>query len=308
MRAAGTPPMQTPGGAARRQRGFSLIEMMVSIVIGFAVIGALLAAYLASVQSGRNTQAGIQMTEDASIALNLMRAQLAMAGYSEPTGIGAGTAFARAYKGSAIFGCNGGSGFGTTAQNLIDSGLACTGTDGTNPDSLALAYQVQVTTVGGKNYANGVVSAANKPYDCIGNEIVADAAGYFIADSHYYLATPAGAAHSALYCRQGALLPGAAAGQPVAENIVDFQVKYLMGAAPRDAQATYFSDAPAPLAGVLAWKAVIAVRLCVEVVSTTPMTDANVNYSYVDCTNTPKTAADGALHRTFTTTVTLQNR
>jgi hypothetical protein len=80
-----------------------------------------------------------------------------------------------------------------------------------------------------------------------------------------------------------------------------------VGKLPTDTQAVMFADVPALTPSAL-WRNAVAVRLCVEVVSTTPMTDANVNYSYVDCTDARKQSTDGRLHRSFTTTVTMQNR
>lgn len=289
--------MLSTSRAVRRQGGFSLIELMISIVIGFAVIGALLLAYTASVQSGRNGQAVIQMTEDASAALNLMRAQLAMAGYGRPAKLTAGKFSTNMTGNPYLFGCDA----GTFADPLKPLGsLSCSG--GTGPDALAVSYEVQVDVSGAASAANGVVNKG-VPYDCIGNALTGPP---YIADSHFYVAKPGNSTNAALYCSQGG--KGTAAGQPVAENVVDLQVKYLMQNAPtRPAQVVSYLDIPGltPAVGV-PWSNVVAVRLCVEVVSTTPMTDANANYFYVDCTEKRKQSTDGRLHRSFTTTVALQ--
>src|SRR3954470_22957219 len=71
-----------PGHRAARQAGFTLVEVMVSLVIGLAVVSALIAAYVASFQSGRHNDAMVQMTEDATLALTVMRQQVAQAGFS----------------------------------------------------------------------------------------------------------------------------------------------------------------------------------------------------------------------------------
>src|SRR3954454_19721370 len=68
--------------SASRQRGLTLIELMVSLVIGFAVVGALLAAYMASFRSSAHNDATVQVAEDATLALNVIRTQVAMAGYT----------------------------------------------------------------------------------------------------------------------------------------------------------------------------------------------------------------------------------
>ena len=70
----------TRGLPSRRRlavAGFTLIEVMVALAIGLAVVGALIAAYLASFASGRHTDAIVQITEDAALALNVMRQQVA---------------------------------------------------------------------------------------------------------------------------------------------------------------------------------------------------------------------------------------
>ena len=63
---------------------------MVALAIGMAVVGALIAAYLASFASGRHSDALVQITEDATLALNVMRQQVAQAGFSQPHGVGEG--------------------------------------------------------------------------------------------------------------------------------------------------------------------------------------------------------------------------
>lgn len=291
--------MSSASRGARRQRGFSLIELMISIVIGFALIGALLIAYTASVQSGRNGQAVMQMTEDASAALNLMRAQIAMAGYGRPGKVKLGKFTTSMTAKPYLFGCDGG-----TFDQLrvpLDS-LACKTSSSTGPDAVAVAYEVQVDATGAAASAANGVLGSGVPYDCTGNALPGPP---YIADSHFYIAQPANATNSALYCQQGGSKSDTTA-QPIVENVVDLQVKYLMSTpAVRPAQVTSYVDTAMPTPGT-SWNNVVAVRLCVEVVSTTPITDANANYFYVDCTETRKQSTDGRLHRSFTTTVALQ--
>jgi type IV pilus assembly protein PilW len=291
-------------GAGRRgAQGFSLVELMVSLTIGVAVVGALLAAYLAASQSRSNTEAVNQMTDDASIALQILRQQVAQAGYRQPAGGGA-SGF-RPLK-PAIFGCNGGTGFGAGTQGAIDALGAC-GAATAGPDWLAVSYQVEVEATGAQALGNAVLAPDRVPYDCAGNTL-APVDGAFIADSHFYVARPTTSNRTALYCRQGGT-SASVPGQPVAENVVDFQVQYLLAAAGAPRQAAYYSDAPdtTPAPGSK-FDDVVAVRLCVEVTSTLPLADRNQPQSFLNCANLPVAPTDGYLHRAFTTTVTLQNR
>ncbi len=297
--------------AARRARGFSLIELMVSITIGFAVVGALLTAYLAAARSGRNSQAMAQISEDANTALGLLRQQVSMAGTQVPNGVQGSGAFSNADNNteSAIFGCDGGTGpsGGTTAA--INALGGCAGAGGTGPDFLAVAYQIDVVAgAGGRFLSNSVMNGANVPYDCIGNAIAATpGTGTYYADSHFYIGQPANSARKALYCAQGG---SAAAGQPIAENVIDLQVRYLMAAAPdRKSPAVYYATQPGPAPGpATIWANTVGVQLCIEVVSADRVVDNTISYQYMDCSNTLRTPTDGLLHRAFTSTVMLQNK
>lgn len=65
----------------RRQRGFSLIELMVAITLGFIVVGAVGYLFLGSRQSFRTTDNLSRMQENARYALETMARDVRMAGY-----------------------------------------------------------------------------------------------------------------------------------------------------------------------------------------------------------------------------------
>lgn len=289
-------------GRRARQAGFSLIELMVALVVGLMVVGALLSTYYAIVVSNKHGQAMSQVTEDASVALNILRANLSQAGFSNAYGTNAG-ALLRNYTAGAVRGCD--SAFSNTAV-AIDA-LTCSDTTN-NPalsDSVAVAYEADAS--------NSTVNAAGSPYDCIGNTWAAVAAAppkpaYWLAYSRFYLATPGGAARTALYC----LGPGNAAGQVLVENIVDMQVKYgvaaSMGTSP--VQVAYYTDATT-LAGV--FTNVVSLRVCLVVSSINEVVDKLANGTYPPYYNCRGGGAqtvptDGRLYRAFTSTVVLQNR
>ena len=66
-------------------RGRTLLEVLVSLAIGSVVLGAVLVAVTGTGLTGRKQDAQAQMAEDGQIALNLMAAQLRMAGFWVPT-------------------------------------------------------------------------------------------------------------------------------------------------------------------------------------------------------------------------------
>ena len=80
-----------------KQRGVTIIELMVSIVIGMGLIGVLLAIFSSSSSGNRFSDAQAEMNEDAQFALQLLARQIQLAGYTAPGE--AGSAY-------ALFGCD----------------------------------------------------------------------------------------------------------------------------------------------------------------------------------------------------------
>ena len=285
--------------------GFTLIEMMVALAIGLAVVGALVAAYLASFASGRHTDAIVQITEDAALALNVMRQQVAQAGFSQPHGAGGGGMVLHAFP--AIAGCEAANFVDLQLAILVPDNCKSSDSDPATPDSLEVAYEGSVLP---GNASNGVLggTGSSQPLDCLGNSFPKthdDAIGddYWLNDSKFYVAD------GSLYCHG----PGNAAGAALVQNVETLQVTYGMAAAPAGSpgagQIIYYDMAPPP--GSALWANVVSVNLCVQVRSATKVLDKKSSATlggWVDCRNAQRTASDGYLRRTFTTTIVLQNK
>ncbi len=69
------------GSRPNAQRGFSLIEMMVALVAGLIVVGAVLAFTVATVRANSQTVVGTRLSQDLRTALNLMTREMRRAGY-----------------------------------------------------------------------------------------------------------------------------------------------------------------------------------------------------------------------------------
>ena len=291
---------------SRARDGFTLIEMMVALAIGLAVVGALIGAYLASFQSGRHSDAMVQITEDATLALNVMRQQVAQAGFSQAHGVGAdGNLALHAFP--AVAGCEGAN--FAELQAGIGAPMNCRPADPgpTTPDSLEVAYEGSVLA---GPASNGILggAGATQPLDCLGNSFPRthdDTIGddYWLNDSKFYVAD------GSLYCHG----PGNAAGAAVVQNVETLQVTYGMAAAPAGSpganQVVYYDVAPNP--GSALWANVLSVNLCVQVRSAAKVLDrqqATTLGSWVDCRNVRRTSTDGYLRRTFSTTIVLQNK
>lgn len=292
--------------AARPQAGFTLVETMVALAIGLAVVGALIGAYLASFQSGRHSDAMVQITEDATLALNVMRQQVAQAGFSQPHGVGAGGALVL-HTFPAVFGCEAANFNDLQAAIGAPANCAPASVDPDAPDTLEVAHEGSVLA---GSASNGILGGAGgkQPLDCLGNSFPKthdDATGddYWLDDSKFYVAD------GSLWCHG----PGNAAGAALVQNVETLQVTYGMASAPvgssGSSQVIYYGAAPP--AGSPLWANVVSVSLCVQVRSAAKVLDRQQSPTlggWVDCRNARRTSTDGYLRRSFSTTIVLQNR
>lgn len=272
------------------QAGFSLIELMVSMLIGLVVLGALFAAFSSSNRTNRTATAMAQVTEDATLAMNLIRSQVRLAGYSRAVAVNAGTGrLTRAWAGRAVFGCDGPFADLAALPNVIACGAAGAS------DSLSIGYEMDSTANG-----NSLVGADGRPLDCLGNGVaitVDGAVSYFLAHSRFYLN------NGGLSCRG----PGNANGQLLVDNIQDWQLTYGVTTAGGDnvvayKTATQINAAPAE------WAQVMSVRACLVVRSADEVMDAITPYQGCNPFAAATVPADRRLYRAFTSTMTIQNR
>jgi type IV pilus assembly protein PilW len=291
-------PMRTrPGPGAT---GFTLVEMMVALAIGLAVVGALVGAYLASFSSARHSDALVQITEDATLALDVMRQQVAQAGFSQARGATVDGLVLHTFP--AVAGCEAAGFVDLQSSILVAANCKAPGMDPSAPDTLEVAYESSVLPA---KASNGILGGAGnaQPLDCLGNSFAKthdDATGddYWLDDSKFYVAD------GSLNCHG----PGNAAGAAVVQNVETLQVTYGMSAG-APGQVAYYADAPAP--GSPSWADVVSVGLCVQVRSAAKVLDraaAPTLGAWIDCRNVQRTSTDGYLRRTFATKVVLQNR
>jgi len=274
-------------GTGRRSAGFSLVELMVSLVIGLVVVGAVFSAYLGSGTSSRATRALAQMTEDATVAFSVLRANVGMAGYSKPTGVKSdGSGFIRSdFSTATIEAC--GSRFADLTAEV--GAMGCSGAGG---DSIAVAFEADGAT--------SPLGADGRPLDCLGNGIDATPAGLSVSAARFYLNKPAGAPLNALYCKGSN--PGDG-GQALVDNIDSMVIQYGVPTPTEVTQVAYYK--PAPLTADELSR-LLTVRVCVVVASSNEVLDKAV--SFRNCNGDVEAAADKRLYRAFTTTIAINNR
>jgi type IV pilus assembly protein PilW len=281
------------GGRRLVQAGFSLVELMIAMVIGLVVVGAVLSAYLGAGATSRTSRAMSQITEDASVALSVLRSSIGMVGYSLPTAVDGAGKFTKAYPGLGLFGCDG----GFTDSSAAIAGLTCSPDAG--PDSIAVAFEADTS-----NSVVRDVAGVDVPLDCLGNTIPPGAGPQYLAYNRYYLN-----GESQLMC----LGPGAPGAQALVDNVVDLQIRYGVGAAAAVNQVGFYADAGnvGALPNNVNWTNTVSVRICVVVASAPGEFVMDTDgVPYRDCEGDEITPAEGdrRMFRAFTTTVVLQNR
>jgi type IV pilus assembly protein PilW len=301
--------------ALRRERGLTLVELLISLVIGLVLMLAVIGAYLGSVSASGSTQSQSRMNEDAQAALTVLSQHIRMAANNpkQPN-------YVPASPRNPVFGATTWAVRGCDAKfadpTVASTSLLTCGTSGA--DALAIAYEAD---------RYNTVSAGANATDCLGQALPTVSATistwytatstinptsvtFTVADNRFYVDS------GNLYCKGNG-----GATQALVENVEDMQITY--GVAKSDAGATltvagYLSASdiinPAD-AGLLAlplmdrWAKVATVRVCLIVRSEKPIAPSVESAQYFQCDGTLKTdPPDLRLRRAYTTTVVLRNR
>lgn len=322
------------GPSIHRQRGLSLIELMVALAIGLFLIGAVSIIYVNTATTSRSSVMETQMNEDASLALELLQQQVRLAGFSNVNASGA-----RLFPGGAVIGCDGNpaatpgstSAFVNTASTFALLGCK-TGGALKRQDSFAVRYEAtllnsqSVTNAGVQlpaNCANEGIAAWNALA-----EGAATATPITLADNRYYIDLDADGTPS-LFCqgRTGAAFGNATALIP---NIEDMQVQYAVTSLPTAGnplphQVAGYAEAQDAVLGTATpanWSRVAALRVCLLARSARPVptgdnTTGTANGdgttlvaglgTYFDCNGVSRTATDRYVRRAYVTTIQLRN-
>lgn len=276
-----------------RARGVSLIEMMISLVIGIVVVGAVIVSTVGSRKAGRFQTAYAQMNEDAQIGLSILSRDLQMAGYTQPTALVSNGAASPTYSltstnlgtSTFVFGCD--SGFADPNATTLVCGTATT-------PAIEVVYEAD---------NRNTVLTGGKPSDCLGNAITGVAP--YVARNRYFISS-GNSGRPELYCAS------AAQNQPLIENVDGMKIWYGVSvlAAPRQV-VRYVTATDIAALGVGAaaeWSRVVSVRICLLVRSAEPVLNAGGEdtLSYLDCDSASKTSNDRYLRRAYFTTASLR--
>lgn len=280
-------------------RGVSLIEVMISLVIGLVIVGAVLVSMIGSGKAGRYQAAYGQMNEDAQLALSILSRDLQMAGYSQPTALtssGGATptfnlTFGNLGTSTFVIGCD--TGFASATAATVACGTATT-------PAFEVAYEADT-----RNTVPAGVT--NTPSDCLGNAITVGPP--YVARNRYFISIGA-AGRPELNCASN---NAASTAQPLIENIEGMKIWYGVSVAANPKQVVRYVTATdiANLGAVAAgaeWGRVISVRICLLVRSADPVLTAGGEdiLTYQDCNLAQQTSNDRYLRRAYFTTSTLR--
>lgn len=292
-----------------RARGVSLVEIMISLVIGLVVVGAVLLSIIGSNSAGKYQAAYAQMNEDAQIALSIISRDLQMAGYAQPTALsttgGATTTVSLTNNifgtTTAVYGCD--TGFSSpTANPVATPSLVC----GTSTNA---AFEVVYEA----DRSNTIVNGSSLPSDCLGIGIVNGPP--YVARNRYYISS-GNSGRPELYC-SSPVNPSpdttSAHIQPLIENIEGMKVLYGTSSAASPTQVVHYVTG-ADINGLTGggavaaeWGRVISVRVCLLVRSADAVINSEDSPSYLDCSGSSQTPTDRYLRRAYFTTATLRS-
>lgn len=305
---------------ARRIKGLTLVELLVSLTIGIVLMLAVIGAYLGSVTASGSAQAQSRMNEDAQAALSILTQHIRMTGNNPKQPNYAATSPRNPAFGTATWAIRGCEGMFTNITATVTiSNLVCGAAGGA---SLAVAYEAD---------RYNTVAAGASATDCLGQALPIVTASvsawnsptvqpttvtFTVAENRFYIDSSSATSAPSLYCKGN----GGATPQPLVENIEDMQITY--GVAPSTAGTTLtvagYLAAPEILTATglvglpndqARWAKVATVRVCLIVRSDQPAAPTAESARYNKCDGTlERNPPDLRLRRAYSTTIVLRNR
>ena len=294
-----------------RQGGRTLIEVMISITIGLAVMGAIMAVYTATTSTNRQADSTQRMSEDAAVAMNFLASYIRMAGFSFPqANIVAGTVTAgsatfevadRNFTGASVRGCD--NGFTSPAVTPTTS-LACATSAG--PDALVVRFEGDISNT---------FPSGGSPTDCLSQILAPNTASdydstltYTQVEARFFLRSGTASGTTELYCGGNGNTSFTA--QPIMQYVDDMAFTYgIANDISTRTVVRYVNSATIDaLGGTMDqnWARVVSVKICL--VMRSESADQAGAAPYVNCAGSVVTAGDKYLRRAFTSVVTLRNR
>lgn len=279
---------------SRRSAGWSLLEWLLASFIAWSVIAAALMQTVSARRSQRLQAAQALLAQDAQIAIDLLRADLMMAGYSKPLRVvqspGGPASWQTALAGAPLWACD--HGFASLPSNAQPACAAAPASGSWSSSAMEIAYEADGHST--------VLGSDGRPTDCLGNALdastAADGSRIYITYNRWQLS---GGARSELRCGGR----GSTGPQPLVDNVEVLLLSWGLAVDASPGTALRFVRA----AQVSDFRQVRAARLCLVMRSSDPVLGLDDVRDYTDCAGSVVRSDDGRLRRAFWSTVALRN-
>ena len=312
------PGVQSRSQNKRAVKGLTLIELMVSLVIGLLLAIAASSTYLYSKQAYNAVSETSQLEENGRMALDLLTRYVQSAGY---VAINPKSAFPYGALDLKISGCDFGMASPQTASNSA-AALACNTSTPTGTRRSASLSVISETDKFDSTPGSGTAVGTLQGINCVGNgatAVPADASKNsvetYVVRSNFFISSSVAATKfgtttmGQLSCVADETVPGGVVTyqpQPLIPGVVQLAVTYLTPSTLATGSSQKAATATA-LAAANAWNTVTAVDICVLTQSIqTSGNDTGV--AKTDCYGADIAVVPNQTFRRFTTTVKLRNR
>lgn len=272
------------------QQGFTLVELMISVVISLVLLLFVSTLFISSKGSYRLNDDNARMQEDGRYAMGLIGRNLMQAGFGEPdSNITTSLVNEKGISIQGLMGCD--KGFADPAAATTDLACAAAGKPSFHVSYWVDAYDANSGVGTDCNGQNVVTPSATPPKAFIAH----------IASNRFFLATKDGT--QSLYCNgSGNNIP-----QPVLSNVEDMVVTYGVSTGTSPVPGEYKNGAAVDVffGEKSNWKKVISVQVCLLISSANNVTPQL--QTYTDCNGDSQTATDRKLRTAMTSVFTLRN-
>jgi len=274
----------------RRQRGVTLIELMVSIVIGLLTIAVALGALLVSRGVSGSVSDAAQLQQRAAYALRVIGQQVRQAGSMQlnlATEVPGWNDPDDSENGPAPFQATDHVAFMSTGYSAITDVVS--GTD----DSLTIGYLNYWEPNAGGDKKNTLFRS------CLGSGAVNNTIGG-VKTPNTRITSTFSLDSGQLTCSDGASGP-----QPLIQNVAGFQVRYLVQQPGQAGAPAMFYAKAADIQDQGNWNQVYAVEVCLDLFGDERMDLKDLTYTDCDGTSAP---FDGRLHMVFRNTFQIRSQ
>jgi type IV pilus assembly protein PilW len=296
--------------AVQRQRGRTLIELLVAIALGLLILLGVGGLYLASNQSTRASSEGASIENLGQVALTLIGNSIRRAGFAEIASIESFVLPENVlYPGPHLRACRNAGFVGG------DPAAACEAPAAGAPDTIAIWYQADNQLAPSQGEADDCDGNAATPIS-VPNPILRDSLRARVNVDEIPVARNVFfVAGGGLSCRGGPRPP-----QPLIAGVEDLKVYFGFDDTPGDAPSARSVRDAAFVNAANGWDNVISVTVCVLMRSTEQgVTAQGAASTYFPCPQTadqaaglapiaPVASADGRIRRSFTQTFAVRLR